>query len=183
MSTSGNFSASARSIPCSSVICADWYFLGGITFPCRLRDFRVLTEPSQFRFNFGQLVSLSGNFTYLCSMDKRHKHRTIIFYKDYFQEFFEKQRDKVKNKIIWTLDLIEDLQRVPESYLKHIENTDGLFEIRVQQGSDIFRIFCFFDQGQLVILTNGFQKKTQKTPKQEIDKAIKIKQDYENEKK
>jgi len=116
-------------------------------------------------------------------MDKRHKHRTIIFYKDYFQEFFEKQRDKVKNKIIWTLDLIEDLQRVPESYLKHIENTDGLFEIRVQQGSDIFRIFCFFDQGQLVILTNGFQKKTQKTPKQEIDKAIKIKQDYENEKK
>ena len=116
-------------------------------------------------------------------MEKRHKHRTIIFYKDYFQEFFEKQRDKVKDKIIWTLDLIEDLQRIPESYLKHIENTDGLFEIRVQQGSDIFRIFCFFDQGQLVILTNGFQKKTQKTPKQEIDKAIKIKQDYENEKK
>ena len=116
-------------------------------------------------------------------MDKKHKHRTIIFYKDYFQEFFEKQRDKVKDKIIWTLDLIEDLQRVPESYLKHIENTDGLFEIRVQQGSDIFRIFCFFDQGQLVVITNGFQKKTQKTPKQEIDKALKIKQDYENEKK
>ena len=89
----------------------------------------------------------------------------------------------MKDKIIWTLDLIEDLQRIPESYLKHIENTDGLFEIRVQQGSDIFRIFCFFGQGQLVILTNGFQKKTQKTPKQEIDKAIKIKQDYENEKK
>ena len=116
-------------------------------------------------------------------MDKKHKHRTIIFYKDYFQEFFEKQRDKVKDKIIWTLDLIEDLQRVPESYLKHIENTDGLFEIRVQQGSDIFRIFCFFDQGQLVVLANGFQKKTQKTPKQEIDKALKIKQDYENGKK
>ena len=116
-------------------------------------------------------------------MDKKHKHRTIIFYKDYFQEFFEKQRDKVKDKIIWTLDLIEDLQRVPESYLKHIENTDGLFEIRVQQGSDIFRIFCFFDQGQLVVITNGFQKKTQKTPNQEIDKALKIKQDYENEKK
>jgi phage-related protein len=116
-------------------------------------------------------------------MDKKHKHRTIIFYKDYFQEFFEKQRDKVKDKIIWTLDLIEDLQKVPESYLKHIENTDGLFEIRVQQGSDIFRIFCFFDQGQLVVLTNGFQKKTQKTPKQEIDKALKIKQDYENGKK
>ena len=116
-------------------------------------------------------------------MDKKHKHRTIIFYKEYFQEFFVKQRDKVKDKIVWTLDLIEDLPIVPESYLKHIENTEGLYEIRVQQGSDIFRIFCFFDQGQLVVITNGFQKKTQKTPKQEIDKALKIKKDYENEKK
>ena len=116
-------------------------------------------------------------------MDKKQESRTIIFYKDYFNEFFVKQRNKVKAKIIWTLDLIEDVQRVPETYLKHIENTDGLFEIRVQQGSDIFRIFCFFDQGQLVILANGFQKKTQKTPKQEILKALKIKEEYENEKK
>lgn len=110
------------------------------------------------------------------------KQRTIIFYKDYFEKFFVKQRDKVKAKIIWTLELIEELDRIPETYLKHIENTDGLFEIRIQQGSDIFRIFCFFDQGQLIILTNGFQKKTQKTPKKEIEKALKIKQDYENEK-
>jgi len=64
-----------------------------------------------------------------------------------------------------------------------MENTDGLYEIRVQQGSDIFRIFCFFDQGQLVILMNGFQKKTQKTPKKEIIKALKIKEEYENSKK
>ena len=91
-----------------------------------------------------------------------------------------KQRDKVKDKIIWTLSLIEELQRVPETYLKHIEDTDGLFEIRVQQGSDIFRIFCFFDEEQLVVLANGFQKKTQKTPKSEIEKALKIKEDYEN---
>ena len=114
-------------------------------------------------------------------MSNQHKHRTIIFYKDYFQEFFVKQRDKVKNKIIWTLELLEDIQKVPETYLKHIENTDGLFEIRIQLGSDIFRIFCFFDRGNLVVLTNGFQKKTQKTPKQEIEKALKIKQEYENE--
>lgn len=93
------------------------------------------------------------------------------------------QRDKVKDKIIWTLELIEELQRVPETYLKHIENTDGLFEIRVQQGSDIFRIFCFFDRGQLVVLANGFQKKAQKTPKYEIEKALKIKEEYENGKK
>ena len=74
------------------------------------------------------------------------------------------------------------MERIPERYLKHIENTDGLFEIRIQQGSDIFRIFCFFDEGQLVVLANGFQKKTQKTPKNEIEKAIKIKNEYENEK-
>jgi phage-related protein len=78
--------------------------------------------------------------------------------------------------------LVEDLQRVPETYLKHIESTDGLYEIRVQLGSDIFRIFCFFDQGQLVILVNGFQKKTQKTTKKEIELALKIKAEYENEK-
>ena len=86
----------------------------------------------------------------------------------------------MKDKIIWTFDLIEELPRVPETYLKHIENTDGLYEIRVQHGSDIFRIFCFFNRGQLVVLANGFQKKTQKTPKQEIEKALKIKEDYEN---
>ena len=86
----------------------------------------------------------------------------------------------MKAKIVWTFDLIEDLHKVPETYLKHIENTDGLYEIRVQLGTDIFRIFCFFDQGQLVILANGFHKKTQKTPKKEIELALKIKADYEN---
>lgn len=116
-------------------------------------------------------------------MDKKQKQRTIIFYKNYFEEFFIKQRDKVKAKIVWTFDLIEELERVPETYLKHVENTDGLFEVRVQQANDIFRIFCFFDQGKLVVLANGFQKKTQKTPKQEIEKALKIKQAYENEEK
>jgi phage-related protein len=78
--------------------------------------------------------------------------------------------------------LIEDLKRVPEIYLKYIKNTDGLYEIRVQLGSEIFRIFCFFDEGQLIVLMNGFQKKTQKTPKKEIELALKIKKEYENEK-
>lgn len=106
-----------------------------------------------------------------------------MFYKDYFSEFFVKQKAKVKDKIIWTFQLIEELHRVPENYLKHMENTDGLYEIRIQHGSDIYRIFCFFDKGQLVVITNGFQKKTQKTPKQEIEKALKIKEEYFNEKK
>jgi len=110
------------------------------------------------------------------------KKRTIIFYKDYFQDFFNLQRDKVKDKIIWTLQLIEEIDRVPETYLKHLENTDGLYEVRVQVASDIFRIFCFFDEGKLIVITNGFQKKTQKTPKKEIERALKIKKDYENEK-
>jgi phage-related protein len=116
-------------------------------------------------------------------VDKKQKHRTLVFYRNYFEDFFVKQRAKVKDKIIWTFSLIEELARVPETYLKHVENTDGLFEIRIQQGSDIFRIFCFFDEGQLVVLANGFQKKTQKTPKQEIVKALKIKEEYENDKK
>lgn len=115
-------------------------------------------------------------------MDKNQKHRKITFYKNYFQDFFSRQNKKVKAKIVWTFDLIEDLQRVPETYLKHLENTDGLYEIRVQLGSDIFRIFCFFDQGQLVVLTNGFQKKTQKTQRKEIEMALKIKAEYESEK-
>jgi len=115
-------------------------------------------------------------------VQKNQKYRNITFFKSYFQDFFDKQSKKVKAKIVWTFELVEDLQRVPETYLKYIENTDGLYEIRVQLGSDIFRIFCFFDQGQLVVLANGFQKKTQKTPKKEIELALKIKQEYENEK-
>ena len=111
-------------------------------------------------------------------MKANEKIRTVIFYKDYFTDFFVRQRQKVKDKIIWTLDLIEQLEKVPETYLKHLEATDKLFEIRVQSGNDIFRIFCFFDKGNLVVLANGFQKKTQKTPKQEIEKALKIKKEY-----
>jgi phage-related protein len=110
------------------------------------------------------------------------KNRTVIFYKNYFQDFFDQQSKKVKEKFIWTFDLIEDLQIVPQTYLKHIENTNGLYEIRVQLANDIFRVFCFFDQGKLIVLINAFQKKTQKTPKQEIALALKIKEEYEREK-
>ncbi|WP_075603737.1 type II toxin-antitoxin system RelE/ParE family toxin [Saccharicrinis aurantiacus] len=115
-------------------------------------------------------------------MESRKKYRTAIFYKDYFEEFFIKQNEKIRAKIIWTLELIEELERVPESYLKHITSTEGLYEIRIKLGNNIFRIFCFFDQGKLIILANGFHKKTQKTPKKEIDKALKIMEEYKNEK-
>ena len=110
------------------------------------------------------------------------KYRKVKRYKEYFNDFFKKQRKKAKQKIIWTLELIEDIDQVPEKYLKHLTDTDGLYEIRVKQGSDIFRIFCFFDKGSLIILMNGFHKKTQKTPQKQIDKAIAIKKQYEKEK-
>ena len=111
------------------------------------------------------------------------KYRTIITYKDYFEEFLSKQRQKVRDKIVWTFLLIEEVQQVPETYLKHLEGTDGLYEIRIQLASDIYRIFSFFDEGKLIVLANGFQKKTQKTPKQEIVKALKIKNEYYESKK
>ncbi len=110
------------------------------------------------------------------------KYRKVIFYKSYFEDFFIKRRQKVKDKIIWTIELIEGIEKIPEKYLKHIESTDGLYEIRVQLANDIFRIFCFFDKGKLVVLANGFQKKSQKTPKKEIEKALRIKDEYEKEK-
>ena len=110
------------------------------------------------------------------------KVRTIFLFKDYFIDFYKEQRQKVKDKILWTFRIIETQKLVPEYYLKHLEGTDGLYEIRVLQGSDIFRIFCFFDKGQLIVLANGFHKKTQKTPKSEIEKALKIKKEYEKEK-
>jgi phage-related protein len=90
---------------------------------------------------------------------------------------------KVQKKMIWTFKIIEDLDKIPETYLKHLENTDGLYEIRVQVGSNIYRIFCFFDKNNLVIVEHGFQKKTQKTPGGEIERAEKIKNEYYEEKK
>ncbi len=116
-------------------------------------------------------------------MDSKKSFRTVIFYKNYFEEFFLEQSDKVKAKIIWTIQLIEEIERIPETYLKHIESTNGLYEIRIKFGKNIFRIFCFFDHGKLIILINGFQKKTQKTPKKEINRALKIMEEYKNEKK
>jgi phage-related protein len=101
--------------------------------------------------------------------------RNIFYYKNYYNEFFKKLRPDVKKKFNWTLQLIATLDRVPEKYFKHITGSSGIYEIRVEIGSDIFRVFSFFDKGQIIILVNGFQKKTQKTPKSEIELAEKLK--------
>ncbi len=111
------------------------------------------------------------------------KYREVVVYKDYFERFFQEQPRKVQDKIIKVLDILETVERVPSSYLKYMEGTNGLFEIRVQLASDIFRIFCCFDGNRLVVLFSGFQKKTQKTPQREIDRAVRIMNDYFNDKK
>lgn len=110
------------------------------------------------------------------------KYREVVTYKNYFDDFFKDQSRKVQDKIIKILDILETVERVPVTYLKYIEGTNGLFEVRVQLGSDIFRIFCCFDGNRLVVLFSGFQKKTQKTPPKEIDRAVKIMNDYFTEK-
>lgn len=111
------------------------------------------------------------------------KIRQVILYREYFEDFFKQQPKKVQTKIIKILDIIEHIDRIPSTYLKYIEGTDGLFEVRVQLGNDIFRVFCFFDGNKLVVLLTGFQKKTQKTPKKEIEKAVRLMNVYYKEKK
>ncbi len=108
--------------------------------------------------------------------------RHIFYYKQYFLKFFDEQTDDVQRKFNWTLELISTIDHVPKKYFQHMEGTVGLYEIRVEAGSNIFRAFAFFDEGQLIVVANGFQKKTQKTPKNEIELAKKIKKEYFNEK-
>nr|WP_298953358.1 type II toxin-antitoxin system RelE/ParE family toxin [uncultured Nonlabens sp.] len=104
-------------------------------------------------------------------------------YKNYFWDFYNKQNVKVQDKIDWTVTLIQTNKIVPEKFFKHLTNNDGLWEIRVSANNGIFRIFCFFDKGNLVVLLSGFQKKTQKTPNSEIKRAEKLKKEYYENKK
>jgi phage-related protein len=108
--------------------------------------------------------------------------RQIIFFKHYFSDFFNVQSEKVKEKIDYVLFVVTIAERIPKKFFEHMTGTDGLYEIRVEYQGNIYRIFSCFDEGNLVVLFNGFQKKTQKTPISEIDKALKIKDEYFNEK-
>ena len=104
--------------------------------------------------------------------------RKIIFHEHHFISFYQNQDEKVKTKILYVLELIKQVNRVPEKFLKHLTGTDGLYEIRIEHKSNIYRLFCCFDEGKLVVLFNGFQKKTQKTPKGELEKALRLMQNY-----
>lgn len=108
--------------------------------------------------------------------------REVIAYKHFFEDFLNGLPIKAQNKVYRIIEAIETLERIPSNYLKYIKGTDGLFEARIQLGSNSWRVFCFFDEGQLVILLNGFVKKTQKTPRQEINKAETLMKEYYMEK-
>lgn len=108
--------------------------------------------------------------------------RDVFVYKNYFWDFYNSQKVSVQDKVDYVIGLVRALRIVPEKFLKHLEGTDGLYEIRIKVGSNIYRVFCFFDEGNLIILLGGFQKKSKKTPKGEIKKAEKIKEEYFNEK-
>jgi phage-related protein len=110
------------------------------------------------------------------------KIRKLLFYKNYFYDFFNDQTEKVKDKIDYVLFLVTITERVPQKFMEHMTGTDGLYEIRIKFQGNIYRVFCCFDEGKIVVIFNGFQKKSQKTPQSEIDRALKIKDEYFEEK-
>ena len=109
--------------------------------------------------------------------------RQIIFYGEYFIDFYKKLNLRIKSKFKYVFELIKQVERIPKKFLAPMSGYDGLFEIRIEYESNIFRVFCCFDKGKLVVLLNGFQKKSQKTPKKEIEKAMKLKKEYFKQKK
>jgi phage-related protein len=107
-----------------------------------------------------------------------NKKRQLIYFRNYFWDFFNKQTEKTKDKIDYVLFLVTVADNIPKKFFEPMTGYDGLFAIRIEFESNIFRIFCCFDKGNLVVLFNGFQKKTQKTPKKEIEKAMRIMKEY-----
>jgi phage-related protein len=105
-------------------------------------------------------------------------NRKIIAYGDYFMDFYSNLDKAVQEKIDYVFELVKSVDLIPKRFFQHMEGTDGIYEIRVEFESNIYRIFCFFDAGHLVVLINSFQKKTQKTPKQELELAERLKKQY-----
>jgi phage-related protein len=109
--------------------------------------------------------------------------RTVNFYRTAsghcpVEEFLDSLSGKQAQKVVWVLRLIEELEIIPAQYLKKLVNTADIWEVRIQFGGNIFRLLGFFDGSTLLILTNGFAKKSQKTPRQEIELATRRKNDY-----
>ncbi|HDR67817.1 MAG TPA: type II toxin-antitoxin system RelE/ParE family toxin [Bacteroidaceae bacterium] len=111
-----------------------------------------------------------------------HFKREIYYYKNYFKEFYWKQDLPTRKKIDWTIGLLRDLEVIPSKFFKNIKGSDGIDEIRIMMSRNIFRIFCFFDEKNTIIVLHGYQKKTQKTPKREIARAERLKREYHERK-
>jgi len=108
--------------------------------------------------------------------------RELKFYKHYFHEFYYEQDAKTRAKILYVLNLVLELKIVPKPYLKRISGSQGIYEIRVKHGPSTYRIFCFFDENQIVVLMNCFKKKSMKIPLQVIRLAERLKKEYYEEK-
>ena len=108
--------------------------------------------------------------------------RQVVAYREFFLDFLNSLPERLQNKVFKVIEIIETIERVPEKYLKRIRGTSNLYEARIQLGKNIWRVFCFFDEDRLVILLNGFVKKSNKTPQKEIAKALSLQKDYYNEK-
>ena len=93
-------------------------------------------------------------------------------------DFYSSLDKNVQSKIDYVFELIRTLDFIPKRFFQHLESTDGLFEIRIEYEGNIYRVICFFDEGNLIILINSFQKKTQKTPVRELELAKKLKKQY-----
>lgn len=106
--------------------------------------------------------------------------RVLEVYKDYFWVFYNELPLKVQEKIDYVFEIIICIDRIPKKFFKHVD--DGIYEIRVKSGSNIFRIFCFFEERKLVILLHGFQKKSQKLPAKEIKRAKRLRKMYYDDK-
>lgn len=106
--------------------------------------------------------------------------RKIITYGGYFERFVATLTEKEVHKLDYILSLLTTEDRIPVKFIKFIRN--GLYELRMEYNGNIFRVFFIFDDGHIIVLFNGFQKKTQKTPDSEIEKALKIKEEYYGDK-
>ena len=104
--------------------------------------------------------------------------RNIIYYKDYFNRFFESQDLKTQRNIEYVMELIRFEKQVPEKFLKHLKGTEGIYEIRIRTMKGSLRILSFFDNGSLIVLVNCFVKKSKKVPVKEIKLAEKLKHEY-----
>lgn len=106
------------------------------------------------------------------------QQRKIILYKEYFQQFLNEQDTDTQDKILQVLSWIQQLDIIPVSLMRSIQGYKGLFEIRVEYRSNVFRIFNCFDRGNIVVLFNAFQKKSQKTPQRELVQAHRLMEEY-----